>query len=342
MKLNISLLEEMLEKGYVRKQQHPEAPLWIYNYTVEAQYERVWNDITLQCRGLILGHDYAVVARPFGKFFNLGEQENQHIPNEPFEVYEKMDGSLGILYWHNDAPFIASRGSFASEQSVVANQILQEKYRHLFTTLDPEYTYLFEIIYPENRIVVNYGDIRDLVLLGAVHTATGEEAALPNLGFPVVKKYDGLGDIHQLRQLEAPNREGFVIRYQNGLRYKVKFQEYVRLHFVLTQTSAVTVWEKMMQQEPFGAFLELVPDEFYQWVQNTRDKLTEAYLTIEQQCQKDFKVLEDRKATAAYFLTCAYPAILFKMLDQKPYDQIIWNMVKPAYERPWQAAKEPL
>ena len=92
MKLNISLLEEMLEKGYVRKQQHPEAPLWIYNYTVEAQYERVWNDITLQCRGLILGHDYAVVARPFGKFFNLGEQENQHIPNEPFEVYEKWMG----------------------------------------------------------------------------------------------------------------------------------------------------------------------------------------------------------------------------------------------------------
>lgn len=115
---NIDALEEMVSSGYVRMKKHPERPLYIYNYTAKAQFEYMWNEVTMLCRGLILDENYKIVARPFTKFFNYGEVANEVIPSLPFEVYDKMDGSLGILYWWNDRPYIATRGSFMSEQAI--------------------------------------------------------------------------------------------------------------------------------------------------------------------------------------------------------------------------------
>jgi RNA ligase len=200
------LLPEMLREGYVCVQRHPTVPLYIYNYTSKAQYERVWNEVTLQCRGLILDANGRVVARPFRKFFNL--EEVQDLPAGPFEVYEKLDGSLGILYWLGDEAYLATRGSFASEQSRRANGILQARYRHVLPRLDRGHTYLFEIIYPENRIVVNYGGREDLVLLAVVDTATGAELPLPEVGFPVVERYDGLTDLATIRRRRPTTRRG--------------------------------------------------------------------------------------------------------------------------------------
>jgi RNA ligase len=75
-------------------QKHPEANLFIYNYSPKVQYEKLWDEITMMARGLILDTEMNIVARPFGKFFNLEEHTESEIPNLPFDVYEKMDGSL--------------------------------------------------------------------------------------------------------------------------------------------------------------------------------------------------------------------------------------------------------
>ncbi|MEM0991733.1 MAG: T4 RnlA family RNA ligase [Bacteroidota bacterium] len=329
------LLHQMLSEGYVSARKHPEAAIWIYNYTAKTQYDQVWNDVTLQCRGLILDAAYRVVARPFPKFFNWGERADQVIPDKPFEVYEKMDGSLGILYWLEEQAYIATRGSFISEQSQVANHILQEKYATVLPNLDRTKTYLFEIIYPENRIVVDYGEQRDLILLAVIDTASGVEEELPDVGFPVVKQYDGITDIEQLKALESTNKEGFVIRFESGLRYKIKFEEYLRIHRIVTQVSSISIWEYLSTGQPFDEILENVPDEFYAWVKAKAKTLKAEFRAIEDQCKAEFKVLDSRKATAAYFKTCAYPSVLFAMLDDKPYDARIWRLIRPDFEQPF-------
>lgn len=325
----------MLDAGWVVRQKHPEAPLYIYNYTAGAQYERVWNDTTLACRGLILDEDYRVVARPFAKFFNYEEHQPETLPQEPFEVFEKMDGSLGILYFWEGSARIATRGSFDSEQARVANEMLHGQYAQALPHLCPAHTYLFEIIYPENRIVVDYGAAHMLVLLAVVNTATGAELPLPDIGFPVVARYDGMTDVQAIRQLHEDNREGFVLRYQSGLRVKIKFAEYVRLHRTITQMSSIKIWEHLCDRQPLEALLEDVPDEFYQWVHRRRDALLQAFEAIEAQARSEYKVLDDRKATAAYFLRCTHPKILFLMLDGRDYSAIIWQMIRPPFEKPF-------
>ena len=338
--MNKQLLEEMIQQNYVKVQKHQSQELFIYNYTPAAQYDRYWNDCTLACRGLILNGSGNVVARPFPKFFNLGEYENQLIPNEPFEVFEKMDGSLGILYWIDDKPLIATRGSFVSNQAGVATKMLHTTYSDTISKLDKGLTYLFEIIYPENRIVVDYGDEQALVLIGVIDKTSGEDMPLPEIGFPVVKKYDGLNDIHLLKTNETFNKEGFVIRFRSGYRLKVKFDEYQRVHRIVTNVSSISIWEYLKEGKSFDDILERVPDEFFQWVKNKKKQLIEKYDAILAKAKADFKVLDSRKATALYFQTCQYPAVMFNLLDGKSVERTIWKMIRPKFEKPFAQEEE--
>ena len=345
--IDLALLKDMIDGGFVYVQKHPKYDLFIYNYTPKAQYERVWNDVTLMCRGLILDGAYNIVARPFEKFFNLGEQENQVLPNEPFSIFEKLDGSLGILYFVDNEAFIATRGSFTSEQSTKANAVLRSKYAQILRGLDQTKTYLFEIIYPENRIVVNYGEMEDVVLTAIIDTQTGENLPLVDVGFPMVKEYQGITFggrdkaclVSTLNGLEEANREGFVIQYKSGLRYKIKFEEYLRIHRIVTQVSNINIWEYLAANMPFDEMLDRVPDEFYDWVKATSTDLKAQFDAIAAECQADFKAnsqnFETRKEAAAYFLTCQYPAVLFKMLDEKPYADVIWKLIRPSFQKPF-------
>ena len=333
--MNIQTLQQLIANDYIKVNKHPTADLFIYNYTATAQYERLWNELTLACRGLIMDVEFNIVARPFPKFFNLEELVDVSIPNESFEVYEKMDGSLGISYWIDNEAFIATRGSFVSEQAIVATELLKTEYADSIPLLDKTKTYLFEIIYSENRIVLDYGTERKLVLLAIIDTKTGNEFPLEDIGFEIVKKYDGLNDLLQLKALEEDNREGFVVKFKNGYRLKVKFEEYQRIHKIVTQVSTLSIWEYIKEGQDLTPILEKVPDEFYEWVKVTHTQLLKNYAEIETQAQKDFKVLESRKETALYFLTCKYPTILFKMLDNQEYSSIIWKLLKPVYQKPF-------
>ena len=250
-------LNKYYEDELVQKQVHPVLPLTIWNYTPKVQYGegnaqyKFWDDVTKQCRGLVTDNEGNVVARPFKKFFNI--EENQHTPTEQFDVYEKMDGSLGILFNYKGEWVLATRGSFTSDQSVKGTELLQ---KYDYQRLNPDYTYLFEIIYPENRIVCTY-DFEDLVLLGMIHTESGDEVnihsgndedvrfknLLNNLGFNIVRKYDGISDYTYLKHAISDNREGFVVRFSNGDRMKIKGEEYLRLHKIMTNLSTTGVWE---------------------------------------------------------------------------------------------------
>lgn len=255
-------LAAAIDAGHITRRTHPTLPLSIYTYTRAAQYERAWNAATLRCRGLIVDDKTGeIVAWPFPKFFNVAEHTygNDYAPplpeGEAFEVYDKVDGSLGIVFWHAGRWRAASKGSFVSEQAQWAQAWLDG---HDTAWLVPGVTYLTEIVYPANRIVVDYGGREDLVLLAA-YWRDGREAQLAwaapdweSVG-SIVKKWPALPLAELLEFTEANARpdgeqtsgmhaEGYVIRYANGLRAKAKLAEYVRLHKVLTGISERDIW----------------------------------------------------------------------------------------------------
>lgn len=341
-----------IDAGYVNVQSHPTLPLSIANYSHKCQYDHAWNDVTRQCRGLIFDtQTHRIVARPFPKFFNLGELDDSAIPSCPFRVLEKLDGSLGILYPDNypqtDSYAIATRGSFISDQAIHATAILKSRYMSTFTP-NPNLTYLFEIVYPANRIVVDYGSRDTIILLEVLDTDThtlqflsdslwtGEKVRDYTLSLPTLR--------HVLAAPQESNAEGYVLRFDNGMRVKVKHDEYVRLHRILTGTTARTVWEYVSTGQSIGELVSHVPDEFYAWIENKVNALTTAYRAIEDECRVEYEraVVEENRDTdnprrgfARAVAGFRYRAVLFLMLDGHDYSSYIWKTLYPAHEIPF-------
>ena len=337
-------LEYEIKNGYVKVNRHPTLPLNIYTYTRACQYEGRWNYVTKLCRGLVAGgppsddftefRELEVYARPFPKFFNVGEHGTRDyappLPQERFQILDKVDGSLGIVFHYHGQWIVASKGSFVSEQAQVAQRILDANLRYL-EWLDPGTTYCCEILYPENRIVVKY-DEADLVLL-AGFAADGTEVPLSmmaedwNCFGSVVRQWsiydpEGLDTLSKLAALnthpetgeavDGTDAEGFVLVYESGLRAKIKFAEYIRLHRILTGVSERDIWRalafdqlnatdgvtdemmaralktsveevQMMRAAPVSALatiVEGVPDEFDQWVKGVTKRLLDEYLEL--------------------------------------------------------------
>lgn len=329
--VNFGNIEREVKLGFISSQSHPDLPLRILNYTQSTQFQWRWNAETLACRGLIVDSGDRIVARPFAKFFSY-EQLGGVVPQEPFEAFEKLDGSLGILYQYQGQVGIASRGSFVSEQAVRASKILLQKYRNV--RLDHRLTYLFEIIYPANRIVVDYAGLEDLILLAVIDTETGLEQPLPDVGFPIVKRYDGIQDFAELLEAEDDRREGFVVRFESGQRVKIKFSEYRRLHKLLTGITPKHIWEYLRDGRQLSAIIERVPDEYYDWIREVEARLQSAFNSIEAKLIAEFNLVphcKSRREYASHFQKLNFPAVMFAMLDNKPYAPQIWKMVKTTH-----------
>lgn len=332
--MDYEVIRPYIEKGLISEQAHPEDPaVRIFNYTQKCQFGQEWDDITRQCRGLIINVKTGeIIARPFPKFFNYQEHVDKGwpVPQSAPVVYEKFDGSLGILYQLNGKPWIATRGSFTSDQALWAT----DHYRRTIGKDAPaDATVLFEIIYPENRIVVSY-DFSGLVYLTALDIKSGLSIGGWAELFERSAKKIPYTNLQALLEMDQPNSEGFVLFYPSeNVRMKIKFAEYVRLHKLVTGVSEIAIWEHMRDDKEFDDLLNKVPDEFFKWVTSVQTRLLDQFKDIELDARGAYlkaAEFESRKDQAAAIQErTKYPGVAFAMLDGKPYRRIIWQMLRP-------------
>lgn len=249
------LLRSHVAAGLVSAKRNPDDDLTIYNYTPKTAYDNAWDDVTRACRGLIVDDDGKIIARPFPKFFNYGDTDNydeEITPDTEVTAYDKLDGSLGIVYWDKKGqPQVATRGSFTSVMAIHAS----EKIKDLLIPHFENVTMLVEIIYPENQIVLDYKGKDDLFLLGGIHIPSGDflspldvfteiRGVYPEGGFRyLAQNYNEISTVQDaLNHLNRVNREGFVLHTLDGTMVKVKQEDYVSMHRAVFQTSKRTVW----------------------------------------------------------------------------------------------------
>lgn len=341
--INIRELEDMLNSKMVNKSAHPlHNGIVMYNYSKECVNEKCWNDTTMKCRGLIVDKNNNIIARPIPKFFNYEEHLNEvggidKIPvNEPFKVFEKLDGSLGILYWIDDVPYITTKGSFESEQGYHATQILHTKYKNVWSKLNKNWTYMFEIIYPEDKHVVKYPGIDDIFLLAVFDNESVKEYDLSDFEglFPQTHTYDNIKDWSTLREdIDGENREGFVIRFESGFRIKLKYEQYFKLHYMRNTLTRKKIVQYFIdgESESLMAALSEFDEEDRIVFGNIVDDLRKEYATIYNKSFVESKNanFETRKENAQYILSnCTYPSIVFAILYNGPVGTMVWKQVK--------------
>ncbi|QNN99222.1 RNA ligase [Streptomyces phage Faust] len=337
-------LQAAIEDGWVRVQTNEDQTLSIYNYTEVAQYRRYWNDVTLNCRGLILDNDMNIVARPWKKFFNFGERPLLFSTDTPVEVTDKKDGSLGILYRHPMTGDwkIATRGSFLSDQAIHATEVFQDKYTHIALP-DEGLTCLFEIVYPQNRIVLDYGEMDDLILLGSVQNKYGwyygpsETAGMINWTGPVTEVFE-YRTTNDCFKVHRSNAEGLVIRAGSEM-VKLKQADYVALHKLVTGLNERAVWARLRDGETRATICEALPDEFHGFVDQVADDLEnhfkEIYLTAHENYCKVLNKMGagySRKDFALEAIKFPHSSLLFNFLDNKSNHESVWDMIRPKGE----------
>ena len=356
--LNVGLLAQEIEDGYVTIREHPDdGALWILNYSKKTQTERRWNDATEKCRGLIVKAAWwsgamEVIARPFEKFYNLSEHpEGAFNLDAPVWATDKADGSLSILYPSPDGNWaIATRGSFTSEQAVEGTKMLRERIAEGFSPREGV-TYLFEVIYPENRIVLDYGSERKLVLLDALVTDSVDR--LP-AGEAFIEACDWFeraeGHRSTLRKLlespDRPNAEGYVAYTHDGRMVKVKQEDYVQKHRMISGLSEIAVWEAVRD----GTIVQLaneVPEEIRPWLidvwqrlNNEADKIRSDALNAATRARA-ITFLSRRDLALWVKATSDEPDLTFALLDGKDITPSILRRIRPkGASRPQIAPRE--
>ncbi len=155
--MNLDDLEEAIRTGLVMVSEHSEFGYKIHHYTRKCMYGRHWSPVTLQCRGLIVAADGTVIARPFQKFWTYGQARLPKTVDKPGIITEKLDGSCGVLYATPTGEYrVSTTKKFDSPQAIWATAWWKENCPDVIPPANC--TVQFEMIYPGNRIVTNYGE----------------------------------------------------------------------------------------------------------------------------------------------------------------------------------------
>jgi RNA ligase len=243
-------------------------------------------------------------------------------------------------------------------------EILKSKY--ILDTFEPSVAYLCEIIYPENRIVVDYKKEKIMFLSAAINWGFNgwKESDDSELHWTTACAYFRMSGIKKsdivkteqhfnfsnelyksLKEKNENNKEGFVLRFHPGnFRMKIKFEEYVRLHKIMTNLSTTAVWEVLSNGGNMDDLLKNVPDEFYDKIKEYENILKDEFSILMKEYKWIFNKVRNvyfevnqKEFNRAEFAMLAkrykHPSLLFGMLDGKDVSQNIWKIVRPEFRK---------
>lgn len=301
-----------------------------------------------ECRGLHLSFpDFSVISRAFERFPNYGEPASENFDFTGSVVYDKIDGSLVILY-HSPATGkweFRTRGTAYAETGVDDTNLT---FRELILSaaglsdtdgisgLDPGVSYVLELTAPENRVIVPYKE-RALHFITAFVNETGEElsydAAFSRVSAVFrVREIAHFGltriaDVVKMTQKFEELAEGYVVRNRYGKRLKVKSPLYVSLHYLhangpLTEKRVFEIMEAGEDAEYLAYFPEVT--KRFDAIREREHALLSAVL----ETYAGIRDIENRKEFAQEALRYKYSGLLFLMRDRGENLEEIWRETK--------------
>lgn len=261
-----------------------EGSFLILKYRPEVNFFDLWNEFYMETRGLVIDIDkMELVSCPYRKFFNLNEKPITQINviteliNKAYNVTikNKEDGSMISCSRYNGNLVVSTPGALNSSQALWAKAFIEKHYPALIESLPEHLTFIFEAIYPENRIVVDYGLREDLILTNIRNKKTGrllEEAEVEhyailfNLPTPQ-KETTGLLELMKAAKnrdlYPAESKEGwvFVIRTKDEERlFKLKCDDYCEVHKILSFAISPKIVFQKIKTDTLDDFLAKIPD----------------------------------------------------------------------------------
>jgi RNA ligase len=131
--LDVNKLNKYIRQGYITRRAHPHLPLVVLDYTEKTVNEQLWDDITRQCRGLVLDSEGVIVAHCMHKFFRHGDDDVDI--DGPLQTTIKLDGVMGSVAFYQGNIIVTAGGSFESGPALSAYQHIIDNYYEAFKIL---------------------------------------------------------------------------------------------------------------------------------------------------------------------------------------------------------------
>lgn len=334
-------LDRLVERTLIKTSRHSQ-----YSNIVLLKYDQInspmGDPLAQQCRGIILDEadDWKIVSYPYHKFFNHGEGHAAEIDWDTARVYEKLDGSIMTLYHYAGEWQVASNGSPDAMGPVPHNRnktfrmLFWQTYQEMGYALPEreDMCYMFELMTPENRVVVPHKTNR-LVVHGARHVTPKmgyaevppEEIAEEN-GWECVKTYpltDIDGVLTMAKSLDGISNEGFVVCDRWFNRQKIKVKSYVALHHLKSSLSLRRMME-IVQSNEGSEFLRYFP-EYSEEYWSLKDKFR-LYCEEAEKTYAQYKDIESQKDFALAVKDLPYSGAMFSTRAGKTADVTTWFM----------------
>lgn len=337
----------------------------IYSYLNVTEYKNLWNNTNMWCRGLIFdANERTVVAVPYRKFFNVNQMPHTEVvlktKGTPIRVAEKYDGSLGIVFYdrYQDRIQCSTKGSMDSKQAQWATEYLNNKENYeneaAFSKFhkivkEKPLTHMFEIIYPENRIVLDYGNFRGLIYHGSM-SHTGQLCFREEL-IPVNWKRSRFIDPTDIVTLQREgsalpgSQEGYVVTFADSTMVKIKSDEYKQIHRSASNCTSKTIF-KLVRDRASDSELYDFPDEFHGSISEFKKEVQRRYDEVVDNIRAIVAIATETCSNKKEYAMWAQKyfeddkhrlSIFFSLLNsrkpskrrQKPYtNQTVWKLVQ--------------
>ncbi|GIT92785.1 hypothetical protein JANAI62_32430 [Jannaschia pagri] len=307
-----------------------------YSYVTDGTFA---NSVAQQCRGLKFDEDGRLIARPFHKFFNIGERED---PSEvdwsgPHVVMDKLDGSMVHPAQIGGKLVLMTRKGLSAQARAAEAWASDGVWALSAALLAAGRTPIFEYTAPDNQIVINYPSPA-LTLLAVRDTVSGRYAPIEELrdlaatwAVPVVQVFEPIKDIRAFirdgRALEG--QEGRVVAFADGTRYKLKADAYVLRHRALAGLAHEKDLMRLIAEDGLDDVLPLLPPDVAARAHAYRNGLMARLHVLQREVQAFVETVTDldRRQAAERITANLEPRlrkIAFMMLDGKdPWESVL-------------------
>ena len=241
---NGELLHKLFVKYAIKSVQSKKYPeLYLFKYTIKSPMNEI---ICQECRSIIINIDtLEIVSHPYHKFFNHGDELAHEIDWNTATCYEKLDGSIMIMYFYKGEWNVSTSGMPDGDGLIndISGKTFAETFWELWNILGyrlPNYfrsfTFMFEMVTKYNKIVCDY-DKENISLHGMRNNKTTKEY-IPNkthFNWKIVKshKLSNISDVIEfVNSRPAKKHEGIIVCDANFNRIKIKSEEYFNLHHI--------------------------------------------------------------------------------------------------------------
>lgn len=256
----------------------------LLKYRPEVVYYDLWNEFYMEARGVVVDiKEMQLVSSPYRKFFNLNEKPETSLlaildfmkNANSIIVKNKEDGSMISCSRYKDELVVATPGSLTSKQALWAKDFIENHHPSLKETLPGHLTFIFEAVYPDNRIVVDYGETEALILTNIRNKETGrllDEQEIEHFAslfqLPTPKKESqGLLELMEAakdrKRYPANDKEGwvFIVRTPDEERlFKLKCDDYCEVHRIIFYATSPKIVFQKIKSGTFDDFYAKIPE----------------------------------------------------------------------------------